>query len=289
MIEIILFSIILIALLAASYTDLKTREVPDWLSYGLIFSGFGLNTLYSIISTDPMPLLSSLAGFAIAFSFASLMYYTGQWGGGDSKLLMGVGAMMGIQFQFTPIPSLFLFLINMLLAGALYGIGWIAFLGIKNRAKLSRELPRVISATASLRNLPFLIMIIALPFTLLFAMQTADLSITKTVALIFILIPFALIALFILIKAIEHISFYKNIPPSKLTEGDWIAKPIKIKNRIIASPKDLGISKAQIKKLIALRIKSVPIKEGIPFVPSFLFGFLATLVWGDWLTAVRLL
>ena len=284
MIDIILFSIILIVLLIASYSDLKTREVPDWLSYGLIFTGLGLRLLSSIILKDQSIFLSGLVGFTLFFTFACLMYYTGQWGGGDSKLLMGVGAMMGLEFQWIPLPYLVIFLINTLLAGAVYGILWIIILGIKNRTKLSRELQKVAYATASLKNLPFLILIIALPFTLLFAMQTADLSITKTVTFIFILIPFAFIALFILIKAIEQISFYKNIPPTQLTEGDWISKPIKVKNRIIASPKDLGISKAQIKKLIALRIRSVPIKEGIPFIPSFLFGFLATIAWGDWIT-----
>ena len=46
---------------------------------------------------------------------------------------------------------------------------------------------------------------------------------------------------------------YKYVNPKKLTEGDWIAKNIIIKGKQICGPKDLGISKKQIQKLISLK------------------------------------
>jgi prepilin signal peptidase PulO-like enzyme (type II secretory pathway) len=56
----------------------------------------------------------------------------------------------------------------------------------------------------------------------------------------------------------------------------------------ITGPKDLGISKEQIRKLIALRNKGklnknfrVLIKNGIPFVPSFLLAYLAAMFVGN--------
>ena len=38
-----------IALFIGSITDLKTREVPDWVNYGLVISGLGLNLLFSAV------------------------------------------------------------------------------------------------------------------------------------------------------------------------------------------------------------------------------------------------
>ena len=45
--DVTLIIITLIALLVASYSDIRTREVPDWLNYGLIFTAFGIRTIFS--------------------------------------------------------------------------------------------------------------------------------------------------------------------------------------------------------------------------------------------------
>jgi len=79
----------------------------------------------------------------------------------------------------------------------------------------------------------------------------------------------------------------KYVEPKELTEGDWIAKDIKVKGEYITGPKDLGIEKKQINKLIKFyklgKIKKVLIKEGIPFVPSFLLAFIVTYFWSSFL------
>ena len=60
---------------------------------------------------------------------------------------------------------------------------------------------------------------------------------------------------------------------------------IRINGKYICGPKDLGIEKKQIKKLMVFyregKIKKILIKEGIPFVPSFLIAFVITLVYGN--------
>ena len=87
------------------------------------------------------------------------------------------------------------------------------------------------------------------------------------------------------VKAVENSCMLKYVSPEKLTEGDWIAKDIKIGGKYIAGPKDLGIEKKQIKKLMELykkrKVKKVLIKEGIPFVPSFLIAFILTIIFGN--------
>ena len=64
---IIPYSIAFIVLLIASYTDIKTREVPDWLNFGLIGAGFGINLLFSIIYWDFRFIVNSLVGFSVFF------------------------------------------------------------------------------------------------------------------------------------------------------------------------------------------------------------------------------
>ena len=51
----------------------------------------------------------------------------------------------------------------------------------------------------------------------------------------------------IFIKVVEKSCMYKYVEPQQLTEGDWIAKDVKIDGKYITGPKDLGIEKKQIK------------------------------------------
>ena len=46
--DVILIVVSLIVLITASYSDLKTREVPDLLNYGLIFAALGIRAIFSI-------------------------------------------------------------------------------------------------------------------------------------------------------------------------------------------------------------------------------------------------
>tara|TARA_Y100000310_G_C20547640_1_gene746397 strand:- start:697 stop:951 length:255 start_codon:yes stop_codon:yes gene_type:complete len=73
----------------------------------------------------------------------------------------------------------------------------------------------------------------------------------------------------------------KFISTSKLTEGDWIVDEVKVGKKTVASSKDLGISHEQILKIKQSGIKKVKIKEGIPFLPSFLLSFIFVLVFGN--------
>src|SRR4030042_2231394 len=68
----------------------------------------------------------------------------------------------------------------------------------------------------------------------------------------------------------------KNLEVSKLTEGDWLYKDLKIGNKTIKAKWD-GLSESEI-KMIKKKFRKVKIKQGIPFVPVFLISFIV-LVW----------
>ena len=88
--------IILVALIVGSITDFKKREVPDALNYSLIAIGIAFGLISSIFTWSPWPVLSSIGGLAGGYLFGALMFYTGQWGGGDSKMMMALGALLGL-------------------------------------------------------------------------------------------------------------------------------------------------------------------------------------------------
>ncbi len=270
----ILFSICLIGLIIGSYTDFKTREVPDWLNYGLIFAGLGLRALFSGIFLDWSYIIEGILGFGIFFILAIVMFYTGQWGGGDSKMLMGLGALIGLTFEID--TFLAAFFINLLFVGAIYGMVWMAWLIISKWKTFVPVFKKEIVTRTKMKLLSFV-----LGLTLLIAaFFTVNIQ-TKLFLLIGGAGTPAVFYLWIAIKAVEKTCMIKEIPVSKLTEGDWIVDDVKHGKKVICGPKDLGISKKQIAELKKLKISKVVVKEGIPFIPSFLLSFLVTLGTGN--------
>ncbi|MEK6879704.1 MAG: A24 family peptidase, partial [Nanoarchaeota archaeon] len=144
--EIIVISTALIGLIIATFTDLKFREVPDYLSYILIASGFGFRFFYSALSNNWYYFLYGFLGFMAAFLVGLILYLTKQWGGGDTKLLMGLGVIFATRPYFVNDDSLFLLnlFLNIFLAGALYGIGYGIYLALKHKNSFTKEFKRIL-------------------------------------------------------------------------------------------------------------------------------------------------
>lgn len=276
------YTIAFIALLAGSYTDFKTREVPDWANFGLIAAGFGINLLFSVIYWRFSFIVNSVIGFAVFFAIAYLMFRFGQWGGGDSKMLMGLGAIMGIDIFSKEIPFLADFLINALIIGALYGILWSSILIAKNRKKFVKSF-RKLSNNKKTLLAKRIVLVLFFVFVLI-ALFVPQIFV-RLVSLYLALITALTFYLWLAVKAVEDSCMLKLVKPQQLTEGDWIAKEIKADGKYITGPKDLGIEKKQIRKLVALykkkKVRKILIKEGIPFVPSFFIAYVMTLVLGN--------
>ena len=274
-----LIIIALIWIIFATITDIKKREVPDWLNYSLIAIGLGSRLIYSFILNNYSYILYGLIGFIIAFAIANLMYYTKQWGGGDSKLLMGLGAMFGsyqsieIVNSLNKLPFLATLLINIFIAGAFYGLFYCSYLGIKNKKQFLIEFKKQNFKYLKIISLALLLLII--PSIVLF---NYPLSLIISILLIFLLI--SLFSIYI-IRIIENISFYKMIDINMLTPGDWLVNDIVKNKKIICKTRNIGLTKEDILNLKKNKIKKVLIKEGIPFVPSFLLGFIISIIFGD--------
>lgn len=278
MMYLILLAIAFVALAVGSYTDIKTREVPDWVNYSLIFLGIGLRLLYSAMTGEWMFLLEGAIGLGAFFSLAMFMFYAGQWGGGDSKMLMGIGALVGLGLDFDHMPVLLIFLVNLLLVGAFYGLLWSIILAVANRKKFGKAFSEINEKARAIRRA----VMVATIIILIPAIIARGIPL-KVSFLLLALITMASYYMWILARAVEKSCMYRLVNPKELTEGDWIAKEIKVKGKLICGPKDLGIEKKQIRKLIRLKVDKVLVKDGIPFVPSFLIAFIITLLLGNWI------
>jgi hypothetical protein len=209
------------------------------------------------------------------------MFYTGQWGGGDSKILMGLGAVIGVDFISR---NFFLghFLTNALLIGALYGILWSFFAIIKNRKKFIKEFKKSMKNKKNI--LTKRIVLILFIVLVLIAILSPD-KLAKLMLFYLAVVSILTFYLWVAVKAVENSCMLKYVKPQQLTEGDWIVKDIKINGKYITGPKDLGIEKKNIRKLIELykkrKVKNILIKEGIPFVPSFFIAYVITLIYGN--------
>ena len=281
LVDYILIPIALIWLTFASISDLKSKEIPDWLNFSLIIIALAIKSIEAILARNVFILLYAIAALVIFFLLANLMYYTKQWGGGDAKLIIGLGIIF-TQYPteflnyFNPkltIPFAITFVVNILFIGAVYGIIWSVSLAIKNYKK--------IKFNKDIFKRP---MRIILPLVLLFFLSSFLLPQIKYlfgVATIFFLVVYLIL---IFTNAVEQSIMIKPMALSKLREGDWLYKPVYYKKRLILDNKRPSLTEKDISTLKRFNIKSVIIKDGIPFAPVFLISVLISLIFGNfWL------
>ena len=80
------------ALLAwAAVSDCAARRIPNWLTYTLILSGL----LHALVFSTVVGIGSALVGMIVGFALTFVFFAVGAMGGGDVKLLTGVGAWLG--------------------------------------------------------------------------------------------------------------------------------------------------------------------------------------------------
>lgn len=277
--DIILIILALLALIFATITDLKVKEVPDWLSYSLIFSAFSIRLIASITYTNYLYFLYAILGFAAMFLLGTVFYYSKQWGGGDTKLLIGLGVVFATKPFFTPetkFPFLAILLFNILIIGAFYGLFWTFILIAKHwdrfkirfKVKLRDEKVKLVEKIIAA--------VIIVNILLIFTLQD---NFTRFTIIILNGLLIIYLYLWIAVKAIETLSMYKKISPEKLVEGDWVAKNV-YKRKELIYERNSGISKEDIQKIKDANIEQVTIKEGIPFVPPFLIGTILSILTG---------
>lgn len=264
--------LILVLLLVASIIDIKTREVPDLLSRSL----FALGTIYVILqsvwwaNTDFF--IGSLISLVVAWLLSMALFLTGQWGGGDVKMLLGISLFMPVPLHegFFVLPDIALFLFLTMLAGSVFGLLWMAYLVRYNWKDFKDNFQKFSKARYSRFALGGLIFF---GLSLLLASPFLDFNIS----LIFLLLLVGFTSLYyvmIFTKAAELAVSIKKVPVKKVVEGDWIVNKEGYDASEHYGVSNTGITSKEIKMLVSKGIKNVYVKDGVPFLPSFFLGYL---------------
>ena len=210
--ETLLVILVLCVLFVASLFDLKTREIPDTLSYGFIVAALGIRLFFGL-TTSLEYFWYGIIGFGVAFIVGYILYEMKQMGGGDAKLLMGLGAAFG-SFGLS---FLFALALAILLIGGMYCLLWATGIFLKEKQK---TVPRFKDALRKNRLGHIMTLSVAGIFLFLSFFVPVFLQLLFFMIILAIIITFYLL---LFIRVVEQVGFVHHIPVDKLTEGDWLA------------------------------------------------------------------
>lgn len=261
--------------LAAAY-DLKTTEIPDQIPYTMAAIGLIYYAIFSFAASN-----YSLIGFSLLYgiiltAIGFALYYFGQWGGGDAKLLGAIAVLLpsiptSTNFIF-PFP--FSFTINLFLVGAVYMIFYSIVFSLMNKHIISKFLIDI-KASANvlvIGSVSLLIIFTALNLYLLNLFQfSPDIAQAVRSSLIPLAVSVSLFVLYKFAKIVENVGFKKRISVNKVRIGDVL----------LDFKQWEGITGKQLKKLKKSGKKFVWIKEGVRFAPSFPLALLFSLFFGE--------
>lgn len=261
----------LVCLAIAAFHDLKTREIPDYVNYFLIATAVFIRVLWFLFDGNPSILYWIPVSLLVLGSFSYLMYVSGQWGGGDVKIMIGIALLLS-SFPGEMLPFFINFLLNTLVVGAFYGAVGIFFMTAKNIKKIKFNIYE--KAILPIAVIIAILLVYTLPLTIAFLG-------------LFVLIPLVSLVYF---RKIEKTGMQVNMPVEKVTEGDWLVNDVKLNGKVFLKKRNIGVTLGDIKKLMSVKnkIKHVKVKMGIPFSPVFLISAIVTFIFGNILLRIMM-
>ena len=269
MLEVVFLSALaLIWLLFASVQDLKSRIVANWLSFSLITFVLGFRFFYSIFLGQGFSFFyEGIIGLGIFFILGNVLYHGRFFAGGDAKLFIALGPVLGFSENFfSNIDTFSLFFVLFLFSGAFYGLMWSIFLPLRNFNLFKTEFKSQMN-----KNKKIMVSMEIFALVVLVAGFFNELFFYLGILL------FILPHLYVYTKSIDESVMIKNVKVENLEEGDLLYKNLKFSNGKIIKKNWKGLNALQIKE-IRKKLKHVKIKEGIPFVPVFLISFILLLI-----------
>jgi len=263
-------AVAIVCTFAASYFDVKMREIPNWLTLGMIAAGLALSSVQIVYGSSWVLIVLPLA---LSFPLIWLMWRMGLFGGGDAKLLMGIISLVPLFPDGTSfIPTFFLMIaITSFMQFFIFGVQE----AIKKKDKRA----------------------------FVFALLPAGIA-----YIVYFLTHSLLISIFSLAIVADAVSpflpYRKKVEVSDKIKGEMLAETIGIKDEkivriaekpsfllkifsrqdkldeVIAAPSHMGISANDIKKLKDL-CTEVYIFSSRPLAPAIFAALLITLLTGN--------
>ena len=163
-------------------------------------------------------------------------------------------------------------LINIFVIGTLYSLFYSFYLAIKHKERFIKEFKKnefkKAKIIAVILALSLVIITIYLPYpkNILFLL----------LALLMLITPY----LIAFVKSVEKSCMLEKVSTSKLTEGDWVMEDIYHNKKLILSKNNLGVTRNEIEIIKKIK-KEVLVKNGLPFIPSFLIAVIVSLIFGS--------
>jgi prepilin peptidase CpaA len=89
--QMIFLAAIVLYTLATSFTDIRSRKIPNVLTAPMCLAGF----VYQGVCFGAPGLVNGLLGFAVGFGILFVLWMIGSAGGGDVKLMGGLSVWLG--------------------------------------------------------------------------------------------------------------------------------------------------------------------------------------------------
>ena len=142
LIEIFPIVFLLIVLIIASISDLRSHKIPNWLT----FPAIGVGIIYHTYITGYQGFIFSIKGIFLGFAFLLLFYLMQGTGAGDVKLMGAVGGLLGAFGVFK--AFIFTALVGGIYAVALLTFhGGIGLLGFRDKIKRYKIMLRTFIST----------------------------------------------------------------------------------------------------------------------------------------------
>lgn len=264
-----LIAMAIVWMIVSSIQDFRKREVENWWNFSLIIFALVYRAFLSVEKMNFMYIVWGIIGLAGGFVLANVFYYSRIFAGGDAKLLMALGVIIPLSLSWqTNLYLLALFLIFFILAGSVYGLVFSIFLTIKNYKRFTLEFPKQFKKYSKIIFVILCIVLLVIAFFIFIHFYMGIL-----LGIILFISPFLLVYA----KALEEGCMFKLVNVKDLTIGDWTVKSIRAGKEVI-KPNWEGLSEQELILIKKYCKGKIEVKQGIPFVPSFLLAFLAMVV-----------
>lgn len=205
---------------AASYQDVKTKEISNALTLPLIAVGLLFYAMRTYEEKNAVLVIPLAATYTIIW----MLWRAGMWGGGDAKLVMGICALVPPYHGMMFIPLFFIMM------AAVAMVHYVVF-GLMEEMRRGR----------------------ARQFVLALALMAAASSIAYLVAdMVFPpLSPVALLAAFFVSADLmsSHLSCIKTVPVSEELLGEPLAETIGLRNgRVIRREREMSLIRRMLKR-----------------------------------------
>lgn len=275
----------------AAVMDLRTTEVPDYVSYAIAGVGLVAHAGTAAMTGDITPVIMSVGVGAGMFALGWLLYIIGAWGGADAFVMGATGfALPVLPDVFAPMfvapwPFALTLLLNILMVGSVYVIIFAIVMGFLRGAPQLL----VVELREHWKRLGAIIAgAVVLGAGAAYYISTAGgMPLQRSVPLLgaYVLALVGLLILYRYLKIVEDEVMVFEKDAGSVEEGDVLAEDIVTDEGELEADRIVGLEEDQL-QIVRASEGPVLVKTGVRFIPTFPIAAALSLVVGDLLFAV---